>query len=363
MPPKFYAVPHSRVVEEGESVYFQCAIAGVPTPWSTWDKDGVIATQTSRLTLKERGDLRVLEIKEVTFEDAGLYRITLENDYGRIEATARLDVISNGRHPPTRDIRTSASPRRSMSRRLMGNSTKIGGRLVLASNFRGGSVPSCKFHHDGDEIVVDGERIRMVQDQQTVTLIIDDVTEADEGVYTCLADDEYNMSASSIVVKFTDNPKKYRMKDPEFLQELGMYRTVEGDEFLDLQCIVDTFDMPFDVKWSRNGEIIDNSDRFWYEIQQYFSILAISQSNCSSSVQVHRSRTRFGDTENRCTNHYRLWQIYMQNHHGRWLLPLHKQCPNRGKFTSAQDGRTDFIETREHYRCFWFSCFVHRKSG
>lgn len=28
-------------------------------------------------------------------EDAGLYRITLENDFGRVEAVARLDVISH----------------------------------------------------------------------------------------------------------------------------------------------------------------------------------------------------------------------------------------------------------------------------
>lgn len=35
MSPKFYAVPHSRVAEEGETVQFQCAIAGFPMPWST----------------------------------------------------------------------------------------------------------------------------------------------------------------------------------------------------------------------------------------------------------------------------------------------------------------------------------------
>lgn len=33
MSPKFYAVPHSRVAEEGETVQFQCAIAGHPMPW------------------------------------------------------------------------------------------------------------------------------------------------------------------------------------------------------------------------------------------------------------------------------------------------------------------------------------------
>lgn len=31
--PKFYSVPHNRVCEEGESVRFQCTIAGHPVPW------------------------------------------------------------------------------------------------------------------------------------------------------------------------------------------------------------------------------------------------------------------------------------------------------------------------------------------
>lgn len=29
--PKFYAMPHNRLAEEGETVRFQCAIAGHPT--------------------------------------------------------------------------------------------------------------------------------------------------------------------------------------------------------------------------------------------------------------------------------------------------------------------------------------------
>jgi myosin-light-chain kinase len=91
--PKFYAVPHNRVAEEGETVRFQCAIAGHPTPWVTWDKDGLTVTPSTRLTLSERDDLRILEISEVTAEDAGFYRITLENEVGRVEGSARLEVI------------------------------------------------------------------------------------------------------------------------------------------------------------------------------------------------------------------------------------------------------------------------------
>lgn len=91
--PKFYAVPHNRVAEEGDTVRFQCAVAGHPAPWSNWDKDGSTVTSTSRVTIREKDDLRILEIVQVSYEDAGLYRITLENDIGRVEATARLEVI------------------------------------------------------------------------------------------------------------------------------------------------------------------------------------------------------------------------------------------------------------------------------
>lgn len=50
-------------------------------------------TPGARLTVTERDDLRTLELREVTVDDAGLYRVTLENEMGSIEATARLDVI------------------------------------------------------------------------------------------------------------------------------------------------------------------------------------------------------------------------------------------------------------------------------
>lgn len=74
---------------------FQCAVKGLPPPWATWDKDGIIITPSARITIKEKDDmLRILEIEQVTIEDVGLYRISLENDYGRAEASARLEVIT-----------------------------------------------------------------------------------------------------------------------------------------------------------------------------------------------------------------------------------------------------------------------------
>ncbi|XP_011496097.1 PREDICTED: myosin light chain kinase, smooth muscle-like [Ceratosolen solmsi marchali] len=93
-PPKFYSIPHNRVAEEGETVRFQCAVAGHPMPWCVWDKNGIGITSNTRISLKEKDDVRILEIAGVTLEDIGLYRVTLENDIGRTEATARLEIIS-----------------------------------------------------------------------------------------------------------------------------------------------------------------------------------------------------------------------------------------------------------------------------
>nr|CAH7728979.1 unnamed protein product [Callosobruchus chinensis] len=59
--PKFYARPHDRVAEEGETVRFQCAVAGHP----------------ARIRITEKEDLRTLEISDVTTNDSGSYRVIL----------------------------------------------------------------------------------------------------------------------------------------------------------------------------------------------------------------------------------------------------------------------------------------------
>lgn len=257
--PKFYAVPHNRLVEEGETVQFQCAIAGHPMPWSTWDHDGLIVTQTSRITIKERDEQRVLEIEQVTAEDAGLYRITLENDYGRIEATARLDILTNRRGTGRTGIRTSASPARSItsSRRIMGNSTRIGGRLALAGNFRGTSVPARKFYHNGHE-VLESDRVQILTEGDRSSLIIEAVTDDDQGVYTCIADNEFSIAGSSTFVSF-DEPKS--QGPPKVIRHLdGHTRCTEGLP-VDLMCTVRCSE-PFEMTWLRDDKPISDSDEF-----------------------------------------------------------------------------------------------------
>lgn len=261
MSPKFYAMPHGRVVEEGETVTFNCAIAGYPTPWATWDKDGQIVTPTTRITINERDDLRTLEIVEVTFEDAGLYRVTLENEYGRIEATARLDVISNRRRPAGQSVRTGSSGRRNLctSRRIMGNSTQIGGRLVLATKLRGSSVPTRKFYHNAEEVNLSNPRIELSVHDLTATLSINNVRISDEGTYTCISENEDGIVSTSTYIKFFPDEAEMVKQAPEFIQPLKPIRVTAGCQIIDLSCRAQSF-TPFDAQWKRNGKFIDEND-------------------------------------------------------------------------------------------------------
>lgn len=262
--PKFYSVPHNRVCEEGETVRFQCAIAGHPLPWSTWDKDGIIVTPSTRFTIKERDDLRYLEIEEVCFEDAGLYRITLENDYGRIEATARLDIIKS-RKSSSKGIRASSAPSRnskSVSRRIMGYSTKIGGRMALSTQTRASSIPSKKtiFHNGYD--ITGCERLAITENENEILVELDRVKTYDEGEYTLMLEFEDCIITSTTFarVHYEDEEAFKEKIPPRVTRELSDVTTIEGLP-LDLTFSFDC-KIPFDYMWMKDDEVIINSDDF-----------------------------------------------------------------------------------------------------
>ena len=68
VPPKFYTIPHNKIAEIGETVRFQCSIGGDPAPKVFWDKENVTikSDDKRRFLLEERGDVRILEIRNIS---------------------------------------------------------------------------------------------------------------------------------------------------------------------------------------------------------------------------------------------------------------------------------------------------------
>lgn len=265
MAPKFFSIPHNRVVEEGDSVRLQCVISGHPMPWSTWDKDGLIVTPTTRTVIREVDDLRALMIDDIRFEDAGLYRITLENDYGRIEATARLDVICSSRHTRSstgKSIRASSAKRNAyLHRRIMGPSTAIGGRMALATTFRGSSMPTCKFFHNGVELQP-SKHVSICSDRERAELVIENVSVNEEGIYTCIITDVANDPiTTSTVVHFRDSAFPQEQLKAELIKPLPRSLMAYEGSIVDL-CFEIDINQPFSYFWSKNDERIEISEDF-----------------------------------------------------------------------------------------------------
>lgn len=137
---------------------FQCAIGGNPRPKVTWDKDNVAfksENQLDHIHIEEHNDTRIIEIRNIVPEvirfqmitfiflilvfmqwlinfilkDAGLYRITVENELGRIQANARLDVLARS------SSRSSSGFIRSGSASSYGKNTYYPGIQTLSYGF------------------------------------------------------------------------------------------------------------------------------------------------------------------------------------------------------------------------------------
>lgn len=256
--PKFYAYPHNRVAEEGETVRFQCAVAGHPDPWVTWEKDGEVATPSARLKITENEDLRTLEIREVTPSDSGVYKIILENDVGRVEASAKLYVIAH-RQVSSRGIRArSLSPRSAptYTRGLIGASARYGSRARLFSDIRAVPTPFLRWYKDGIPLD-DSEKYKSSYDGKIASLEIDNVTYDDAGLYKCVAKNKNGSAETCAQLEVF----KEENLPPEIIE--GLPKTLNGMEGNPVAMKIKVIgSQPFDVVWMKDGCILPDCADF-----------------------------------------------------------------------------------------------------
>ncbi|KOX71851.1 Myosin light chain kinase, smooth muscle, partial [Melipona quadrifasciata] len=230
----------------------------------------IVVTPTARISIKERDDVKILEIIEVTQEDAGLYRVIVENDYGRIEASARLEVINRQLlGSVARTIRTrSASPRTypSFSRSLLDTTSRINGRLYLDCGIRGTPSPTPTWFRNGRPLER-SIRIKRYFDGKTAKIEILKVKASDAGEYTCVATNVLGSTKNSCQVTVLDpyNPSTCDKDPPKFLQSLPEESIVMEGHCYELQTRL-TGTPPFSVTWLKDGREIPDNDHHKYVI-------------------------------------------------------------------------------------------------
>ncbi|KAK3544907.1 hypothetical protein QTP86_029244, partial [Hemibagrus guttatus] len=204
----------------GSELTLSCTAVGKPLPWIRWLKDGFSYG---------KGELK---FSSLTFDDSGMYQCIAENNWGTIYANAELRVVSCAPtfiYNPVKKILLGAE----------------NGRVVIECKPRAAPKPRFIWKR-GLETISNSSRVFIWNDG---SLEILNVTKADEGLYTCYAENDHGRSNSSGTLFIKEATKIT-------VGPLDVEVTV-GENTI-LQCSA-SYDPSFDITfiWSMNSYIIN----------------------------------------------------------------------------------------------------------
>ncbi|XP_055613589.1 myosin light chain kinase, smooth muscle-like [Uranotaenia lowii] len=260
--PVFHENPKNQIAKEGQNVKFDCTVLGYPNFRSTWDKNGVVAIPSNKINIIERTNQASLEIKSVTREDAGIYRITVQNRMGRSEASAWLEIIDNLSN--AKDSQTGINRQHlTVQRKFMGHKVRIGDKLLLCGQYRSQTIPAVCLYHNNSEIV-NSDRVHIYKSKQCILVLLDTVALSDSGEYRCLinCDNDHVITLSTNVL-VTSVAESCEEDVPRIVSPLGQnIKILEGCPIylkIKIKC-----NAPYVYVWMLNEQILYDCDEYRY---------------------------------------------------------------------------------------------------
>ncbi len=97
-------------LQEGESMELECQFEGDDVE-ATWFLNGTMLRSNVFTTINFKpNDLSQLIMKEVYFEDAGLYKLRLRNKYGEVSTSCTISIRQRDRSADQRKMSTDDLP-------------------------------------------------------------------------------------------------------------------------------------------------------------------------------------------------------------------------------------------------------------
>ncbi|XP_069095312.1 fibroblast growth factor receptor 2 isoform X11 [Pleurodeles waltl] len=205
---KLHAVPAANTVK------FRCPAGGNPLPSMRWLKNGKEFKQEHRIGgFKVRSQHWSLIMESVVPSDKGNYTCIMENEYGSINHTYHLDVVERSPHRPILQAGLPAN-----------TTTKVGGDAEFVCKVYSDAQPHIQWiRHielNGSKIGPDGNPYLKVLKRSGINssnaevLTLHNVTEADEGQYTCKVSNyigEANQSAWLTVLPASEKDEERQL--------------------------------------------------------------------------------------------------------------------------------------------------------
>nr|XP_023659474.1 contactin-2-like [Paramormyrops kingsleyae]XP_023659476.1 contactin-2-like [Paramormyrops kingsleyae] len=226
--PEWLHVMSDSEVEISSELRWSCASAGKPRPSVRWLRNGQSISTQDRIEVN--GGL--LKISHLALEDSGMYQCVAENKHGTIYSNAELRVqvlAPDFRQNPVRRLVPAAR----------------GGQVMMECKPRAAPKPTL-FWSRGTELLTNNSRVTVTPDGN---LWITNISRADEGKYTCFAENYLGKANSTGHLSVRDATKITLAPSNADINQ--------GDN-VTLQCHAShdpTMDLTF--TWSLNGVLLD----------------------------------------------------------------------------------------------------------
>ncbi|XP_071572462.1 protein Obscurin isoform X5 [Temnothorax nylanderi] len=216
-------------------------------PRFIWKRDGQTFDPEERFKVlfKDNEDTLALVFQHVKPEDAGLYTCVAQTSTGNISCSAELTVqgaVNQLLKDPEKPKLQTESKQSEVS---------AGGSAMLDLQVKGYPKPDIKWTKDGQEIIAGGRIKYLWEDEESLSLVIKQVTAKDAGVYTITAKNDLGEDSTQIELIVKSAPKITK-------KQSDMIILIEETGTMTVQ--VEATPAP-EVTWYKDGQLIEESDR------------------------------------------------------------------------------------------------------
>uniref|UniRef100_A0A8C2J834 Myopalladin n=1 Tax=Cyprinus carpio TaxID=7962 RepID=A0A8C2J834_CYPCA len=261
---------HFRAVE-GIPVTFTCKVVGIPVPKVYWFKDGkqILKRNEHYKKIRDGDGTCSLHIEAVTSDDDGNYTVMAANPQGRISCSGHL-IVQTGpvRNRPmvhsqrvrarVQEVEGEPTQERFFRPHFLqapGDMSAHEGQLCrLDCKVSGLPHPEIMWLLNGKPIYPDLTHRMLVRENGIHSLVIDPLTQADDGTYTCIASNKAGQSSFGLQLKVVEKELK---QAPHFVEKLQNTGIAEGAP-VRLECRVVGMPQPL-IYWKKDNDTIPHS--------------------------------------------------------------------------------------------------------
>uniref|UniRef100_A0A8C0ZAI1 Myosin light chain kinase, smooth muscle n=1 Tax=Cyanistes caeruleus TaxID=156563 RepID=A0A8C0ZAI1_CYACU len=256
IPPQFETHPQSLEASEGQEIKFKSKVSGKPKPDVEWFKEGRPIKAGEDVQIYEEDGIHCLWIKKAYLRDSGSYSCTAVNPEGQTSTSWLLTV----RRPKVEEVAPC------FSSVLKGCTVSEGQDFVLQCCVGGVPVPNITWLLNDQPI----QYAHSTFEDGVAKLTVQDALPEDDGIYTCLA--ENNTGQASCSAQVTKSSKKAESAQaaklnktfaPVFLKGLTDLKVMDGSQVI-MTVEVSANPSP-EIIWLHNGKEIQETEDFHFE--------------------------------------------------------------------------------------------------